>query len=50
MKTNNIYRDVKLIRSARKIYRAAKVMSVFSVVITAGFIGIDLLNMVKDRA
>lgn len=50
MKTNNIYRDLRLIRSARKIYRVSKVMSVFSVIIAAGYIGVDLISMVKNRA
>ncbi|MCH5198668.1 MAG: hypothetical protein J1E34_07150 [Oscillospiraceae bacterium] len=50
MKNNNIYRDVKLIRSAQKIRRAARLMSAFSVIITAGFVGFDLLNMIKNKA
>jgi len=48
--TNSFYRDIKLVQTAKKIYRTTKIISVFSVLLTAGFVGFDIFRIIKNRA
>ena len=47
MNVNMISRDIRMIRSAKRMLTAAKVLRIVSLAAVSAFVGIDILRTVK---